>query len=108
MSSNSRREQIVAAAARLFEENGYHTTNVAEVAEAAGISKPTLYHYFKSKEEILFEIHEEFIRYVTAKQAERMGTGLSPTDGLREATPDEARAMLGLKGRIRPAPVPRG
>lgn len=50
-----KRLSILRAAARIFAERGYHTTSVAEVAEALGVSKPFLYYYLKNKEDILFE-----------------------------------------------------
>ena len=45
-----REVQIVDAACRVFGQSGYAATSVADVAEAAGISKPLIYHYFGSKE----------------------------------------------------------
>jgi AcrR family transcriptional regulator len=41
---------IARVAARLFAERGYHATPVRVIAEEAGVAKPTLYHYFGSKE----------------------------------------------------------
>src|SRR5690349_12862404 len=45
-----REAQIVEVACRAFGERGYANTSVADVAEAAGISKPLIYNYFGSKE----------------------------------------------------------
>lgn len=45
-----REAQIVDAACRVFGEGGYSATSVADVADAAGISKPLIYNYFGSKE----------------------------------------------------------
>ena len=45
-----REQQILDVAARHFGEQGYAVTSVAEVAAAAGISKPLIYQYFGSKE----------------------------------------------------------
>jgi AcrR family transcriptional regulator len=50
----AKRLAILRAAARIFTERGYHTTSVADVAEALGVSKPFLYYYLKNKEDILF------------------------------------------------------
>jgi AcrR family transcriptional regulator len=44
---------ILSAAARLFDEQGYGQTSLQEIADAVGVSRPSLYHYFSSKEEIL-------------------------------------------------------
>jgi AcrR family transcriptional regulator len=41
---------IARVAARLFAEGGYDATSVREIAESAGVAKPTLYYYFRSKE----------------------------------------------------------
>ena len=41
---------IARVAARLFAQNGYDATSVREIVEAAGVAKPTLYYYFRSKE----------------------------------------------------------
>jgi AcrR family transcriptional regulator len=41
---------IARTAARLFAERGYDATSVREIVEAAGVAKPTLYYYFRSKE----------------------------------------------------------
>ena len=45
-----REEQILEVAGRVFGERGFAGTSVADVAEAAGISKPLIYNYFGSKE----------------------------------------------------------
>ena len=47
--------QILSAAAKIFNERGYHGTSVADVAEALGVSKPFVYYYLKNKDDILFE-----------------------------------------------------
>jgi AcrR family transcriptional regulator len=47
---------IMDAAARLFVARGYESTTLAEVAEASGVSKPTLYHYVASKDRLLFDL----------------------------------------------------
>jgi AcrR family transcriptional regulator len=55
MAENSR-ERILAAAAALFSRRGYAAVSIRDLAEEAGLSKPGLYHYFASKEELLIEI----------------------------------------------------
>lgn len=52
-----KREAVVRAAAIAFNERGFSRTSMEDVAAALGISKPTLYQYFKSKQEILYECH---------------------------------------------------
>jgi len=46
------RERLLAAALQLFTARGYAATTVREIVEAAGVTKPSLYYYFNSKEGI--------------------------------------------------------
>jgi acetyl esterase len=52
---HDRRSEIVKAAVALFRERGYRRTSLADIAEAIGTERATLYYYFSSKEEILNE-----------------------------------------------------
>lgn len=54
-SRDTKRLGILKAAARIFNERGYHHTSVADVADALGVSKPFLYYYLKNKDDMLFE-----------------------------------------------------
>ena len=47
-----RREEILAAAAKIFTYKGYAATRISDIAAAANVSHGLLYHYFKSKEEV--------------------------------------------------------
>ncbi|MDX9997942.1 MAG: TetR/AcrR family transcriptional regulator [Phenylobacterium sp.] len=51
-----RREEILAASLRLFGERGVHGVSTRQIAEAVGISQPTLYAYFPSKDHIAAEL----------------------------------------------------
>jgi AcrR family transcriptional regulator len=48
-----RREQILAAALRLFRNQGFDRTSLREIAESLGLSKSGLYHYFSAKDDLL-------------------------------------------------------
>jgi TetR/AcrR family transcriptional regulator, cholesterol catabolism regulator len=52
----TRRAEICRTAAQIFQERGYDATSVSDIARALGITKAGLYHYFDSKEALLFEI----------------------------------------------------
>jgi AcrR family transcriptional regulator len=52
-----RQDEILARAAELFAARGYRATSLAELAEAAGIAKPTIFHHFRSKQDILYELY---------------------------------------------------
>lgn len=52
---NERKIQIMKAALKVFAENGLKLTKISSIAKEAGISHGLVYHYFKSKEEVLYE-----------------------------------------------------
>ncbi len=56
-----KQEQLFNTAAALFAEKGYHGTSINDLAQAMGLQKGSLYHYFKSKEELLFRLLDEYI-----------------------------------------------
>jgi len=53
-----KRLEIIERCATLFDSGGYHRATMQILADEVGLSKPTLYYYFKSKAEILFAIHQ--------------------------------------------------
>ena len=55
---SAREEEILSAAARIFREKGYHGTSVRDIAESVGLLKGSLYHYIRSKEELLARLFE--------------------------------------------------
>jgi len=55
-----RRDEIVSCATDLFASKGFQLTTMDDIAEAAGITKRTLYRYFPSKEQLLYDIHDTF------------------------------------------------
>jgi len=57
--SESRREELIAAAVRAFARNGYHGCRISDIAEEAGVSHGLVYHYFSSKEQILETIFRD-------------------------------------------------
>ncbi len=75
----TKREAVLLTAAQLFLERSYGRTSLNDVAERLSITKPALYHYFRSKEEILLECY-------------RLGTALI----VRELTRIAASGATGL------------
>jgi AcrR family transcriptional regulator len=57
-----REEMILDAAQKLISEQGYEGTNMDEIATTVGISKPTLYQHFSSKEEIAAQVIARTVR----------------------------------------------
>jgi AcrR family transcriptional regulator len=63
-------QRLLAAATRLFAEQGYDRTSVQEIVESAGVTKGALYHYFGSKDDLLHEVYARVLRV----QQERLDT----------------------------------
>ncbi len=62
---SSRRHDLIAIAATEFARRGYRATTMRHIADAAGILAGSLYHHFKSKEEVLREVMlESTVQYV--------------------------------------------
>ena len=53
------KQRLLRAALDLFTERGYAATSVREIVDAAGVTKPVLYYYFKNKEDIYLELFRE-------------------------------------------------
>lgn len=77
---DSARGKLLQAAAHLFRRKGYERTTVRDLATAVGIQSGSIFHHFKSKEEILRAVMEETIIYNTAL----METALAEATTLRE------------------------
>ncbi|MCG8556313.1 MAG: TetR/AcrR family transcriptional regulator [Proteobacteria bacterium] len=62
----ARRAQMLRAAEALFSSRGYYATSVADVIEAAQVSRGTFYLYFDSKETLFHELVDEFVARITS------------------------------------------
>ena len=56
-----KRKNILTHAAEVFASEGYDRASVARVAEACNVSKATLYHYYSSKDDILYDILDSYL-----------------------------------------------
>jgi AcrR family transcriptional regulator len=59
--ARSVQRRIVDAAVELFSRKGFDGTSVQEVVDAARVTKGAMYHYFRSKDDLLYEIYHELI-----------------------------------------------
>ena len=84
----SKREQIVEAAALVFARRGYSGAVIAEIAIQANIGKGTVYEYFKSKEDLFFAVFEWFQK----KTAKAAMVGVSSLGG---SASDRLRSLSG-------------
>src|SRR5947208_17071867 len=54
-----RRQELIAAAARLFASRGYYAVTVDDIGDALGLSGPALYRHFPSKEALLVAVFDQ-------------------------------------------------
>lgn len=99
--ADERRRHIVDVAAKLFDGRGYHATTVEDIAEAAGLKKATIYHYFVGKDRILAEIHESFIERLIAQHAARADLSIPPDLQLLEVITDMLEVTATRRGHVR-------
>lgn len=64
------RERLLGAALELFNQRGYAASSVREICQAASVTKPVLYYYFKSKEGLYQQLMEETYSQFEATIAE--------------------------------------
>jgi TetR/AcrR family transcriptional regulator, fatty acid metabolism regulator protein len=88
-------ESILLAAIRVFANNGYFSSKVADVARDAGVADGTVYLYFKNKEDLLISI----FNYTLDEAIERARTELATTDDPAEKLRLIARLHLGMLSR---------
>ncbi|MGQ0467821.1 MAG: TetR/AcrR family transcriptional regulator [Sporichthyaceae bacterium] len=82
--ADAQRARVVAIAADIFSRRGFRATSMNEIAAAAGLSKPTLYHYFRSKEEILVLLYTDVLDESLLDARATVAAAASPLEALRE------------------------
>ncbi len=91
------RSALLAAAARVFADRGYHGATLEDVVVEAGVSKGALYHYFPSKQKLFLALLEE-----------RLGAGMDDAEALiAERAPEQDQVGLAAEGFLRRAGHPR-
>jgi AcrR family transcriptional regulator len=82
---DERPQELLDAALAVFADRGYRATTLDQVAEAAGVTKGTIYHYFSTKEELLLRAIEHYQDRAFARlDAVRRGDYDSTADRIRE------------------------
>lgn len=103
MSPDNKRDDILLQAALLFADKGFHKTSLNDIARATGIQKPTLYHYFAGKEEILYHVEESVLDALLDRHAARHGEGEDPEplECLRRCVHDLLTLSVTHRGNVR-------
>ena len=80
---DAKRAQILATAAKVFAETGFDRASMSQLASACGISKANIYHYYDSKDRLLFDILDTYLEGLRDRIAAVDGAGLTPEAHLR-------------------------
>ncbi|MDG0027407.1 TetR/AcrR family transcriptional regulator [Trinickia sp. Y13] len=91
---DTQREQILDLAANAFAQTSYPSTSMAELAAASGTSKARLYHYYESKEAILFDLLDRYTKRLMLIIAEVEGSSQRRGLSERETFAELVRAFL--------------
>lgn len=92
-----KREVILRAATRVFARKGFHQSQVADVARAAGVAAGTVYLYFRRKDDLLVSLFERTVRDAIGEGTAALAGMAEPVERLRTI----ARLHLGRLGRDR-------
>lgn len=95
---DSPRGRVLRAAAHLFRSQGYERTTVRDLARVVGIQSGSLFHHFKTKEDILCAVMEEGIRFNHERMRAAVETGTTPRERLRLLILAELESILGETG----------
>jgi AcrR family transcriptional regulator len=89
-----RREQILQAAQKLFAENGFRETNLNDVATQLGFRRQAVYHYFRSKDEILYELIDRAGQAIATSAQPTLDADTPPAEKLAEVVRNHVRQLL--------------
>jgi AcrR family transcriptional regulator len=94
-----RRDAIVEKAARLYAERGFLGASISDLARVCRISKSLIYHYYPSKEDILFDVMHSHVRALLDAAEAIVERGLEPAEALRTMTAEFMRHYVGAAAR---------
>jgi AcrR family transcriptional regulator len=79
----SRRDELLDLAATMFAERGLRATTVRDIADSAGILSGSLYHHFKSKEQMVEEVLRGFLDWLFARYQQIVESEPNPLERLK-------------------------
>ena len=88
------KERLLRVATRLFARHGFEGTSVQDIVDAAGVTKGAMYHYYGSKDDLLFEVYHQVLSMQTSHLDEiAVGPGTAE-ERLRAAAGDVVQTSL--------------
>src|SRR4051794_24576042 len=82
---DARRTDILDAAERRFLRNGLEHTTIADIAEEAGVTRMTLYRYFRDRDTIAFEIAGRMLQRIVSENGTATAAGDGPAARLEQS-----------------------
>ncbi len=92
---DQKRDQILKSAAKVFATQGFDRASMAMLARECGISKANIYHYYDSKDALLFDLLETYLRALRDRICHIDIKGLPPEDQLRAVVSEVLMAYQG-------------
>ncbi|HEX6951412.1 MAG TPA: TetR/AcrR family transcriptional regulator [Gaiellaceae bacterium] len=96
-----KRRQLLDAAVRVFARKGFHASRVGDIAEEAGVAHGLLYHYFKSKDQVLEAVFHENWSVLVARIESVEETDEPAADQIRHIAAIVLRTWLHLPDVVR-------
>lgn len=94
--ADNRRQPLLDAAAKLFSSRGFAGTSVRDITAAVGMLSGSMYYHFKSKNEIVFAVHEAGVAHIKAAvDLALVSAPVEPWDRLEAACAAHLEALLG-------------
>ncbi len=100
--SEERKAQIINAAEDVFTQKGFNEARMDDIADETGLSKGTLYLYFKSKDDLITAILDRMFQFEFKQMADLNSANLSAADTIWKMTDILAKDILGF---MRLAPI---
>jgi len=88
------KERLLHVATRLFARHGFESTSVQDIVDAAGVTKGAMYHYYGSKDDLLYEVYHQVLTMQTSHLDEIAAGPGTPEERLRVAAADVVQTSL--------------
>jgi TetR/AcrR family transcriptional regulator, fatty acid metabolism regulator protein len=101
VAGEEKRRQLLDAAVRVFARKGFHASRVGDIAEEAGVAHGLLYHYFRSKNDVLEAVFHDNWSILLARIGSVEETDEPAADQLRHIAAIVLRTWLHLPDVVR-------
>jgi AcrR family transcriptional regulator len=88
------KERLLRVATRLFARHGFEGTSVQDIVDAAGVTKGAMYHYYGSKDDLLYEVYHQLLTMQMSHLTDIVKGSGTAAERLREAAIDVVESSL--------------